>query len=390
MNLSYASIDMNAELRFPASVYGLGAGIFFLGYLLFEVPVARFVERQGARLWLGIMLLAWGAAAALMGAVQNVPQFYGLRILLGVAEAGFFPGIIIYLRRWFPPKDRATAIGALAVGLPAANLIGAPVSGWLLQLHWLGISGWRWLFVLEGAPSMLAGVAVLLWLKDGPEEAQWLTPDERKWLADTFIEDRVERAERSGASRSPVRELVILCAIWFLDNMGVYGFNLWLPMMIKKASGISSSGAATVAALPFFGALVAAALVSLSSDRTGERRWHAAMPMAVFGIGLAASAFFAQSLWVAGLMICVAALGLTSGTPAFWTLATETAAGGQPTRVALITSFGALGGFCGPYLVGSLREASGSFLAGLAALAVSTVFAALLILVAVPHTGRPN
>lgn len=381
VNLSYASIDMSAELAFPASVYGLGAGIFFLGYLAFEVPAARLVEMQGARLWLGIMLLAWGAAATLMGAVQNVTQFYSLRILLGVAEAGFFPGIIIYLSRWFPAKDRARAIGALAVGLPAANLIGAPVSGWLLRLDSLGISGWRWLFILEGAPSVLAGIAVLLWLTDSPKQARWLCPAERDWLENALEQDRLARPHhKAGPLRTGMLALAALSAVWFLDNMGVYGLNLWLPMMIKKASGASSSVAASMAAVPFVGALIASAVVCLSSDRTGERRWHAAAPMALFGVGLAASAFFEQNGIVAGLMVCISALGLTSGTPAFWALATEAGSGAQSTRVAIITSFGALGGFCGPYAVGYLREASASFSGGLAGLAGSTIVAATILL----------
>jgi ACS family tartrate transporter-like MFS transporter len=380
VNLSYAALEMNRDLGLSPSVYGLGAGLFFLGYLVFEIPAARLVEKQGARLWLGVMLIAWGFAASLMGAVRGSGGFFSLRILLGVAEAGFFPGIIIYLSRWFSRKDRARAVGALAAGLPAANLIGAPVSGWLLRQHWLNLPGWRWLFMVEGLPSVLAGLAVLRWLTERPRDARWLDPGEREWIESVLEAERIEHpiGSRHG-SRNGRGILAVLAAIWFLDNMGVYGFNLWLPTMIKRASGFSSVAAVSMAALPFAGALAAAILISLSSDRSGERRWHAALPMATFGIGLALSVIFEQSLWIAGGMICIAALGLTSGTPAFWALATAAEGGANSTRVAIITSAGALGGFCGPYVMGYLRAATNGFSAGLILLAASTLIAGTLL-----------
>jgi len=381
VNLSYAALDMNRELGFAPSVYGFGAGIFFLGYFLFEVPGAMLVERRSARIWLGAMLIAWGTCAALMGTVHSMPQFYALRFLLGVAEAGFFPGIIIYLSHWFPRADRARAIGALAVGLPAANLVGAHVSSWLLRHDWLAIAGWRWLFVVEGVPSIFFGIGTMLWLKDHPRDAKWLSSPEREWLEATLRNEGAQGTARPEAAQPLLnRGLVVLSAIWFLDNMGVYGFNLWLPLIIKRLSGFSSATVAAVSSLPFLGALAAAAFVSLSSDRSGERRWHTALPMLVFGTGLGASVLCGGSLWLSMAALCVAALGLTSGTPGFWALATAAPGAAGSARVAIITSMGALGGFCGPYLMGYLRAATNGFESGLFVLSGIVLLAGLLVL----------
>ncbi|MEO8658496.1 MAG: MFS transporter [Bryobacteraceae bacterium] len=215
-----------------------------------------------------------------MGAIHGVMEFHVLRVLLGIAEAGFFRGIILYLSFWFPNADRGRAIGALAVGLPAANLLGAPLSSWILRHNWFDIAGWRWLFVLEGLPSVVAGVLTLLYLADGPGQASWPSPQERETL------ERV-KASQSAPMRTPDRPgirgkadyiLPLLILVWFLDNMGVYGFNLWLPSMLHRASGYSSATVVAISSLPFAGAAIAAAFVSLSTDRTGERRWHTAIP----------------------------------------------------------------------------------------------------------------
>ncbi|HWB96566.1 MAG TPA: MFS transporter, partial [Bryobacteraceae bacterium] len=368
MNLSFAAIDMNRQLGFSPSVYGLGAGIFFWGYLLFEIPGARLVERRSARFWLGVMLIVWGAAAALMGTMQSVAEFYGYRVILGIAEAGFFPGIVLYLSRWFPKADRARAIGALAVGLPAANLIGAPVSGWLLSQGWWGIPGWRWIFLAEGLPSVAAGILTMLFLKDRPREAGWLTEAESNWLEETLAGERTapSRLEKNRLGSFFNLPFLALVAIWFLDNVGVYGFNLWLPMMIRKMSGYPSSVVVAMASMPFIGALIAAAWVSLSSDQSGERRWHTAIPMMTFGCGLGLSVLLGENLWLSMGALCLAALGLTSGTPGFWALVTASPSSSGSSHVAILTSAGALGGLCGPYVMGRLREATGGFEIGMA------------------------
>ena len=380
VNVSFAELDMTRDLAFGPSVYGLGSGLFFVGYLLFEVPVAALLARGSARFWLAVMLIAWGFAAAAMGSIHSVKEFYTYRVLLGVAEAGFFPGIIIYLSRWFPKRDRARAIGALAVGLPAANLLGGPISAVLLSQHWLQIPGWRWLFVLEGLPSVIAGLFALHYLADGPREVSWLSPEEVRWLEDTLKSERQTADARHRTSLFS-SALLVFSLVWFLDNMGVYGFNFWLPMIVKKFSSFSSAKVAFISGTPFVGALIASAFVSLSSDRTGERRWHAAIPMAVFASGLTLSVLSIGHPLLAFGALCLGALGLTSGTPGFWALVTGVDATSGSTAIAVVTSAGALGGFCGPYVMGALRAATNQFSVGLAVLA-GAVFAASLILIA--------
>lgn len=382
VNLSFAALEMNRDMGFNPAVYGFGAGIFFWGYLLFEIPAARLVERRSARFWLGMMLIVWGLAATLMGTLRSVEEFYTYRVLLGIAEAGFFPGIIIYLSRWFPQADRARAVGALAVGLPAANLIGAPLSSWLLNQGWWNIPGWRWLFIVEGLPSVVAGFVTIMYLKDRPRDAEWLTSRERTWLENVLAsENRASSVKIASNARLLNLPFLLLVLIWFLDNIGVYGFNLWLPMMLKKLSGYSSVTVVALSAAPFVGALIAAAWVSLSSDRSGERRWHTGLPMITFGLGLGLSVLLGESLWLGIAALCMAALGLTSGTPGYWALATSNPNTSGSTRVAIITSAGALGGFCGPYLMGYLRETTQGFDLGMVLLSACVMTAGMLILV---------
>jgi ACS family tartrate transporter-like MFS transporter len=386
VNLSYAAADMTRDLKFAPYVYGLGAGLFFIGYLLLELPVTRLVAQGSPRFWLALMLVAWGAAATAMGFINSVRTFYACRILLGVAEAGFFPGIIVYLSRWFPGRDRARAIGALAVGLPAANLLGAPLSGLLLAQHWFHIAGWRWLFILEGLPSVLLGFVAYKFLDDSPSIAKWLLPEERVWLKDALANDVADQGaftKSSASVRVVTVPLVLFALVWFLDNIGVYGFNFWLPLMISKFSGFGSSAVALIAATPFVGALVAAAAVSLSSDRSGERRFHTALPMATFAVGLILSVLCQHEPLLALAMLCVGALGLTSGTPGFWALVTGSQLTSSSLAVALITSAGALGGFCGPYVMGNLRSATGGFAVGVGLLSGAVLIAAVLVFVSV-------
>jgi MFS transporter, ACS family, tartrate transporter len=396
VNLSYAAADMSRDLGFGPTVYGLGAGLFFIGYFVFELPAAGMVARRSARVWLAAMLVVWGFVAAAMGSVHSVREFYIYRILLGIAEAGFFPGIIIYLNRWFPKKDRGRAIGALAVGLPAANLLGGPVSAFLLSRHWLNIPGWRWLFVVEGLPSVLAGIVTYIYLSDHPRQASWLSAEEQQWLEGTLENERQEPPKQRPPKNDPPvapkalfnTTLLVFALIWFLDNMGVYGFNFWLPMIIKRVSGFSSATVAFIAAAPFIGALIASAIVSLSSDRSGERRFHAAIPLLTFAAGLTLSVIWGHLPWLALGFLCLGALGLTSGTPAFWALATDSGSTTGPNAIAIITSAGALGGFCGPYVMGSLRAVTNSFSTGLGFLAGAVLMAAIILVLATRQLGK--
>jgi MFS transporter, ACS family, tartrate transporter len=255
------------------------------------------------------------------------------------------------------------------------------LSGWLLRQNWWELPGWRWLFIIEGVPSVFAGLVTIAWLKERPRDATWLDPEEKSWLERQLFSESVPAAEevsyRAGIWSG---RLLLLGLIWFLDNMGVYGFNLWLPMLMQKLSGYSSSAVVAMSCAPFIGALAAAAYVSLSSDRYAERRWHTGLPMITFGAGLAISVLFSESLGLAIAGLCIAGLGLTSGTPGFWALATGSRATSGSTRVAIITSGGALGGFCGPYVMGHLREATNDFVVGMTVLSCSVLGAGILVL----------
>jgi MFS transporter, ACS family, tartrate transporter len=350
---------------------------------VFEVPATLLVARKSARIWLARMMIVWGVAAAGMGLLSGVREFFVLRILLGIAEAGFFPRIIVYLSNWFLRADRARAIGALAVGLPLANMLGAPLSGWLLRQRWYGVTGWRWLFVVEGLPAVIAGLATLRYLTERPRVAHWLSPTDREFLESTL---EAERALSSPGAHTRWRaalgdrRLQTLALIWFLDNMGVYGFNFWLPMILKRLSGLSSSATVTLASAPFVGAVFSSLFASISSDRSGERRWHTTLPMMIFALGLAGSVATGKWPLAAFGMLCVAALGLTSGTPAFWALTTASRGQSSSMHVAIITSCGALGGFCGPYLIGALHTATDGFGSGLMVLAGAVSVGAVLVL----------
>lgn len=382
VNVSYAALDMMRDLGLSATAYGFGAGLFFLTYLVFEVPAAILVERRGARVWLARMMIAWGITSTLMAAVRNAGEFYVLRAALGISEAGFFPGIILYLGHWFSKANRARAIGALAVGLPLANLFGALLSGWLLKQRWLEIPGWRWMFIVEGLPSVIGGLAALHYLTERPSEAGWLSLEEREWMQAELEAERSQSQSRARVGVKSIlqnRNLKILVSIWFLDNVGLYGFNFWLPMIIKRLSGLPSATVVTIASIPFAGAVLSALFVSLSSDRRAERRLHTALPMAIFGAGLIGSLIVSEDpLWALG-MLSISALGLTSGTPGFWALAAESNVTSNSVYVALITSFGALGGFCGPYLMGAMQAATHDFSTGLLILGCATVTAAVLV-----------
>lgn len=380
MNLSFAALNMNRHLGISPAAYGFGAGIFFWGYLIFEIPAARLVERGRPSFWLGSMLIVWGCAASLMGTISGVSELYTYRIILGIAEAGFFPGVLIYLSRWFPQADRARAVGALAVGLPAANLLGAPVSGWLLSHSWLHVSGWRWVFIVEGVPSVIAGVLAILFLKNRPRDAGWLTSGEQRWLQETLALESAGRTDtvQTGLAQYLETPFVLLVLIWFLDNTGVYGFNLWLPSILRGLSGYTSSAVAFLAAAPFVGALVSAAVVSLSSDRRAERKWHTAIPMITFVCGMGLSVLLHGSLWWSLGALSLAALGLTSGTPGFWAICT--ARYRSSTHIAIITSAGAIGGMTGPVVVGYLREFTGDFPASFASLSTCVIVAGCLVL----------
>jgi ACS family tartrate transporter-like MFS transporter len=382
INVSFAALQMNEALGFTSGVYGLGAGIFFISYVLFEVPSNLILHRVGVRLWIARIMITWGIASSAMVFVQGTWSFYALRFLLGAAEAGFFPGIILYLTRWFPAEDRARAIALFMTATALAGVIGGPLSGALLSLEgFAGLHGWQWLFLLEGLPAVVLGCAVLAWLPDGPADAAWLDPAEREWVAARLREDDDAHRGSAHAAFLPAlrsRRLWMLAVLYFSIIITFYGVSFWLPQILQSLSGMSDLRVAFLSALPYIVAAVGIVVVAKQSDRTGMRAGLVSVSACVGAVGFAAAALVESP--VASLAaLSVAALGIWGTLGPFWAmppafLRGAAAAGG----IATINSVGNIGGFVGPYAVGYVREATGDFAAGLWLMAGSLVVAALV------------
>lgn len=390
VNVGFAALQMNRDLGFSPHVYGYGAGIFFLGYTLFEVPSNLLLARVGARMWIARIMIVWGIVSASMMFVSTTPMFYTLRFVLGVAEAGFFPGMILYLTFWFPASERAKVVAQFMTATAMAGVIGGPLSGLLLNLDGqLGLAGWKWLFVVEGVPAVLLGIVVLFYLTDRPEQATWLSADERAWLVRRMDEDRRGRADTGHATLGAAftSPKVWLCiGIYFLLTCGMYGISFWLPQILKGLAGWSDLAIGFIAAIPYMAAAVAMVFVGAHSDRTGERRWHLALPMFAASIGLFASGLTTQPA-LAILALSLAAAGIWGGFGPFWALPTSWLAGPAAAGgIALINSLGNLGGFVGPQLIGRLTERTHDFGLALTVLAVCPLLAGLIAL-SVPRGG---
>ena len=389
VNVNFAALSMTRDLGFGPRQFGFGAGVFFLGYFLFEIPGTLIVERTGARRWIARIMVTWGIVAMILAAVKTPLQFYGLRFLLGVAEAGFFPGIIVYLTHWFPARDRAKALSLFTAAIPISNMLGAPLSGLILGVRWAGLAGWRWLFLLEGAPAIVLGVVTFFFLTDRPRDARWLPADEKAWLVATLEAEkeaqRAAGAHRLGAALRDPR-VWLLATAFFLIVVPTYAIQLWMPQIVRNISHLSPFQIGLVVDLAYLLGLPSLLFCGWSSDRRGERRWHAALPMLVLGIGLLITAALQQH-WPAVIVgLVIAGAGLNAHLPAFWALpplflAGEAAAG----SVGLINSIGNLGGFAGPSLVGVLKQGRASFAPGLAALSGFAVLAAFAILLVRPR-----
>lgn len=373
VNVGFAALQMNHDLGLSPTVFGFGAGVFFLGYVLFEVPSNLILARTGARVWIARIMITWGLVAAAMMFVRGPVSLYALRFLLGVAEAGFFPGIIYYLSGWYPAAERARAVARFMVAIPISGVLGGPISGALLGLNGvLGLAGWQWLFFLEGLPAVLLGFVVMRYLTDRPEDAEWLAPAEREWLSARLSRER-EGCERhhglsvfqalSNGTVWRLGALLLLC-----NAFGVYVLGLWLPQIVRAVAGLSDLMVGVVTAVPNLVAAVAMVLVGAHSDRTGDRLGHIAAAAGTAGVGFFVSALVhSPVLAVVGLSI--AAAGLLSSHGPFWPLPSmfltgSAAAGG----IALVCSVANLAGFLGPYALGLLKDASGGFQTGLLAL----------------------
>ncbi len=383
VNVGFAALTMNADLDFSPAVYGFGASIFFLGYFLFEVPSNLIMEKVGARLWICRIMVTWGLLSAATAFVTGPTSFYVVRFLLGVAEAGFLPGMILYLGYWFPLAIRGRTIALFMAAVPIASAVGAPLSGMVLQTHgFLGLAGWQWLFLIEGIPACLLGIVVLIFLPDGPQQARWLSGAEKQAIAarlaaDAATGDPSTRHAMGPALRDP--RVIGLGLIYFGLVMGLYGVGLWLPQMVQ-ARGYAPGAIGWILVLPYALSAVAMLAWGRHSDRTGERVWHVAGPLLLGGVGLVASIHAGSDLLALGA-ITVASMGIYATLGPFWTLpplflrGTAAAAG-----IALINAIGNLGGVAGPYVVGLLRQASGGYGSGLEVLALALLLAGVLAL----------
>jgi MFS transporter, ACS family, tartrate transporter len=385
VNVNFAALAMKDDLHFTDDVIGFGAGIFFIGYFLLEIPGTILVEKWSARRWIARIMISWGVVAILMGFIHTKTQFYSARFVLGAAEAGFFPGIIVYFSHWFRYADRAKAVAMFMAAIPIANIIGAPLSGYLLDhVRWFGLNGWRWLFIIEGAPAIVFGVVTLFYLTDRPHQARWLPEDERQWLTSEL--EREKQAKQAKHSYGILeafrhREVIRLTLAYFFMVTAVYGFNFWLPTIIKRQSGWSNMIVALVTDIPYGVALIAILLVGWSSDRTKERRWHTALAMTAASLGLLLSLAAQDQTAVAISAFCLAAAGMYAYLPGFWALPTSFLTGtAAAASIGLINSIGNLGGFAGPYVVGYVSNATHSFSGGVLYLSVSALVAAGLIL----------
>jgi len=388
INVGFAKFHLRDALGVDAtvygSVYGLGAGLFFIGYFLFEVPSNLILQRVGARIWIARIMVAWGLVSMSMMLITGVTSFYVMRFLLGAAEAGFFPGVIFYLTSWFPAAIRARTIALFATGGVVAGVVGSPLSGAILGLDGVtGLAGWQWLFLLEAIPAILMGVVVLLVLPDTPRQARWLSDAEKDWM-----EARLDAESAQPDMRRPRRlwemfasgRVWLLCLLYFLMNVGSYGYEMWLPSIVKGFSGRSDLVVGLINAVPYLAAGVVMLLVSRHSDRTGERRGHVAAAAIASAAGFALSAYFRNPyLAMAGLTL--AFIGIKSTLGPFWAMSTAfltgTAAAGG---IALINSVGNLGGFVGPYIVGVIQDRTQSHLAALLVLGSSLLCMGLLAL----------
>jgi ACS family tartrate transporter-like MFS transporter len=402
VNVGFAALTMNRDLGLTMTMFGLGAGMFFIGYFLFEVPSNLALHRFGARLWITRIVVSWGVVAAAMAFVQGPHSFYGLRFLLGIMEAGFFPGMILYLTYWFPRRDRARMTSLFYMALPLSTVLGAPLST-LLIAHGhgvLGLQGWRFMYLVEGLAAVLLGFVAYRFLTDRPETARWLSAEERRWLTDTIAaeEAATDGGHRRGVLRTLVNPRVLaLSLVYFGIVFGLYSVGFFLPQMIQGfqqqfGTTFSVVQVGLVTAVPYAIATVAMLLWSRHSDRTGERVWHVALPAFLGASAVAVSLQLGSPLLtMAG--ITLTAVGIFSAVPTFWQLPSAFLTGtAAAAGIGLINSIGNLSGFAGPYLTGWLKDLTGSFQTGMLVIALSMALAGIVVVAlgARTRTGQPG
>lgn len=384
MNIGAAALQIPHDLGFDPAVIGFGAGIFFCGYFLLGFPGALIAERWSAGKLMGYIMIGWGIVTVFMAFIHTATQFYVVRFLLGATESGFFPGAIVYMSHWFRYEDRAKAVAVFYAANPLSYVIGSPLAGVLLGLSWLGLRGWRWLFILEGIPAVLFGIITLFYLTDWPHEAKWLRADERAWITEQLQREKETKKQRRSFSIWEAirhRDVILLMLCYFFAMTGSYGIGFWFPTIVKRLSGLSDLKVTLISALPYIVAIVVQQANAWHSDHTRERRWHSAMPVFVCGAGLAIAVLFGSKPVISIVVLILAGGAFYGFQPVFWTVPTiflgESAAAAS---IGLINSVGNLGGFVGPMVMGFLASRLHSFSVALLYLVASLVISGIVIL----------
>ena len=383
VNVGFAKLQMAGELGFSDAVYGLGAGMFFIGYFFFEVPSNIILHRVGARVWIARIMVTWGIVSGGMMFIQTETQFYVMRFLLGLAEAGFFPGIILYLTYWYPSHRRARIVSMFMTGIPLAGVIGGPLSGWIMK-SWdqvNGLHGWQWMFLLEAIPSVLIGVVVYFYLDDRITSAKWLKDEERE-----ILKKRIEE-EESDKEHVPMMQVFksgrmwTMSAIYFTMAMSLYGVSFWLPTIIKGMGVTDNFEIGMLSSLPWIASVFSMLLFARSADKMRERRWHVIVPMLMGSTGLILSVLLSSNHYLSFAALILACMGIVSAIPLFWSLPTAFLVGaGAAAGIAAINSIANLAGFLAPYLVGWLKQLTSSTDSGMYMLAATLVIGAAITL----------
>lgn len=384
VNVGFAKLQMQADLALSDTVYGIGAGIFFIGYFLFEVPSNLLMERVGARRWIARIMISWGVVSVATMFATGPASFYALRFLLGVAEAGFFPGVVLYLTYWYPAQRRARIVALFMSGVAVAGVVGGPLSGAIMAglAGQAGLHGWQWLFLLEGLPSIALGVWTLFWLDDNIRAARWLD-DAAKAALEAALAPEAAAKQHLPLSRLFASGTVwLLALVYFLCVMGLYGVSFWLPQLLKNSGVEDVFDIGLLTAIPYGVAAIAMVLAARHSDRSGERRWHTAIAAFAGAAGLTIATAYAHDTVLALAALSLATAGILSTFPIFWSLPTALLGGtAAAAGIALVNSVGNLAGFASPYLVGAIRDATGSTAIGILVLSASLVLGGLLVLV---------
>jgi len=383
VNVGFAALTMNADLGMSPTVYGVGAGIMFISYFLCGLPSNLLLHRIGARRWIAWLMIVWGLISACTALVTGSTSFLILRFLLGAAEAGFFPGVILYMTHWFPAENRAVMSSRFMFAMPIALSIGSILSGWILQMDGvMGLAGWKWLFIIEGLPASLLGAVCFWFLTEKPKEAKWLSPAERDWLQGKLDAEvaRTEAVHKTNLWESIIGGRVLLLgALYFIIVTGFYGINMWLPQIVNAFGHLATWQVGLISAIPFLAAAIGMLVIGASSDRKGERTWHLSLSVGAAACGLLGSAYFTGNPVMVVACLSVAAVGLYGSMPLVWTIPPTFLTGAAAAAgIATINSIGNLGGFAGPSIVGWIRDASGGFIYALIFLGITVLLGSFL------------